>query len=367
MHTFRPTDAVQRAVFKPHPIGNRNILAITASATVSGPGSVVLWDILPEEINTYISPAPIVDLGFLPDGTTLVATAQDGQTVLWNTAEKMPPVPLKASLSPDLQIKMASLSLDGLRLVSVETKREADVNSRYLLSLRDVPSGREALRRDLGKSYLPAISLSPDGNFLATAGDSRLWNLQSGAGIPLPQKNSLAVAFSPDGKRVATAGTDEVQICTVSGKLIRRFANPYSPIILATFSPDGRRLATASLDLAIRLWDVETGRKLRTFSGHTAGVTALAFSPDSRRLASGSRDTSVKIWNAETGWEIFALHGHTEAISALAFSPGDGRWLATAGVEGSIRLEPMKIEDLIGIARNRLPQERRPNLREEWQ
>mgnify|MGYP001075561335 CR=1 FL=1 len=40
----------------------------------------------------------------------------------------------------------------------------------------------------------------------------------------------------------------------------------------AEFSPDGRRILTASLDNAVQLWDVETGRRLGTPLRHNLAV-----------------------------------------------------------------------------------------------
>jgi WD40 repeat protein len=354
IHTIAADGGVQRVLFNPWPSGNSVGLAMTAGTRESGSSSLTFWDMLPEEVISYSSTLPLVEIGFRPEGTSLVATAKNGQTVLWGITGKTGPVPLSAPLPTDFQATMARLSFNGRRLAVVETKGKGEENSISLLRVRDIPSGREILSRNLGKSYLPSISLSPDGRYLALGGNLRLWDLQNGEEIPFSQKSSLAVAFNPDGKLLATAGTDDVQIRTIAGKLVRRLVNSSSPILLATFSSDGRQLATASLDLSIRLWDVATGRKLQTLQGHIARVTCLAFSPDGRRLASGSDDTSVKIWDVENGRELFDLHGHSGAVSALAFSPGDGQWLATAGTEGSIRLEPMKLKKLVEIAQSRL-------------
>ena len=366
VHTFSAAGDALRALFKPHPIGNRISLAMTGNAEGSGPGSAVFCDVLPEEISTYSSSTPVMDLGFRPDGTSLVTTAQDGRTALLNTAAQTPSLPLTSSLPSDLRVTMARLSLDGQRLAVVENRKNSQGDSNTILKVRDIPSGGEILSLNLGQGYLHSVALSSDGKLLATAGNVRLWDLQERKEIPLIQQYSVAVSFSPDGKLLATAGADGIQIQTVAGKLVRRIVNPTSPVLMVMFSPDGNRLATASLDLAIRIWDVATGQELRTLQGHTAGVTALAFSPDSRRLASGSRDTSIKIWDVESGQEIFALHGHIGAISALAFSPGDGKWLATAGIEGSVRLEPMKLDDLVGIALNRLPRGASFTSHERW-
>ena len=63
----------------------------------------------------------------------------------------------------------------------------------------------------------------------------------------------------------------------------------------------------------------------------------VAAGPDGRTLATAGTDGTVRLWDADTGRAIGAMKGHAGRVNALAFSP-DGRTLASASDDGTVRL-----------------------------
>ena len=96
----------------------------------------------------------------------------------------------------------------------------------------------------------------------------------------------------------------------------------------------------------------EQGKTL-SLEEFSESVWAIEFSPGGRTLALAPGDLHVPraapdrvrrpgcllLYDANTGRRRAALEWHTGAVLCLAFSP-DGKWLATGGADGLVRLWP---------------------------
>ncbi|NEP61784.1 MAG: hypothetical protein F6K31_33335 [Symploca sp. SIO2G7] len=200
----------------------------------------------------------------------------------------------------------------------------------------------ERNRFDTNQGKVNSVSISPDEQYLATAGEDGTTSLWDLSGQNLTQFNShqgevYSVNFSSDGQYLATAGEDgTTSLWEMSGqKLLVQFLTNQGKVYSVSFSPNGQYLATAGEDGTTGLWNL-SGQQLTQFNSHLGKVFSVNFSPDGKSLATTGEDGTARLWNL-SGKQLAQFQGHQGPVFSLSFSP-DGKILATTGEDSTLRL-----------------------------
>src|SRR5262249_26474919 len=102
---------------------------------------------------------------------------------------------------------------------------------------------------------------------------------------------------------------------------------------VVTFTADGQGIIaphnrpSEQAAFEVGWWDARSGRRLNVplqasdSAQHTGLIACLALSPDGKTLATASMDHSIRLWDAKTHQLLTTLHGHLSEVWALSFSP----------------------------------------------
>jgi WD40 repeat protein len=329
--------------------------------TTTGPGDS-------RQLPDRCDPFWVSALAYAADEKTLVSACWDGGVRVWDpeTGKELRCFPGDAGrtaqgLGACLGVAVTS---DGKTVIAVE-------NGEILRAL-DLASGKERWQVKSGNGF--SLALAPDGKTIAKglSGENKqqvsLWDVDTGKHIRTLGVTNRAVdalAFSRDGKFVAAGegarlgAKDKTDLASsvwlwdpADGRRVRELKGHTSGVAAVAFSPVGSLLASASHDASIRLWDPADGRLIRLIAvpqdpypqepgadsdGQHGGVVALAFSPDGRWLASGGYDGSVRLWDVDTGKAIHIMRGHGNVVTSVVFSC-DGKVLTSASFDQTIHL-----------------------------
>lgn len=197
-----------------------------------------------------------------------------------------------------------------------------------------------------------SVAFSPKGDLLATTGDDgalRIWDSRTGdpvaAYVERFEKGDeggvvWGSSFDQKGTLAAAAWSDQgtVRVLNVASGRVVTTIEVGEGVLEASLSPDGRRIAISGFHSnKVAVHDVRSGDRAFLLNGHLYSVNSVAWSPNGRWLATAASDSSVRLWDAATGRPRDELLGHTGDVITVDWSDDSSRFVSS-GSEGTVKV-----------------------------
>ena len=261
----------------------------------------------------------------------------------------------------------------GQKLIGEDNWQETQVKT--TATLQQSIYGTQELNRFEGHSQqVYAVSVSDDGEFIATASDDGtiiVWNkagkiiktftLEEANAVPIYWNQNKISNPSLNSEKISTNNSDYLvkieneTIVELRTRIGDRLINTYlheAPVNSVSISYDGKMLATATFDGKINLWS-QNGILQQTLTGHIGEVLNVKFIPNNRKensyqLISTGVDKTVRIW------QVFNRYSEeNKGIDSITVLPEQTDIFATADWDGKINFwrknpdNPQKLIDTL--------------------
>lgn len=223
----------------------------------------------------------------------------------------------------------------GLEIVNAKVSQ----NNIYLQGLKKVGE----LLKHVGPVY--SLSISPDSEYIVSAGEDRLIRLWSLPNFSLLNEldghdsQIFSLEFSPDNRTVISGGWDKtVKVWDLpTGKCLMTLRGHQRAVNQVSISPDGLSAAVACADKRIYVWDLVSGVLAGILNGHQGAVLSVVYSTSGDKIISSSDDQTIWIWNAHSFSGISIINLKPSRPSNLSLFDDNYLIVSYGGTDQGIR------------------------------
>jgi WD40 repeat protein len=240
-----------------------------------------------------------------------------------------------------VQSNAVTFSPDGRRLATAGSS----------VAVWNAGTGRRLLSLGGRSGPFNDVAFTADGSRVAGGGDAgvaTIWDARSGRRVetlesPVGGAGVYALAFNPAGTTLAADdGVGDLWIWDVASRRVLRTIRTEHPLCGVSWSPDGARIATGDCGThyagsVARIWDAKTGRLVFASKVQGGAIRTIAFSPNGEYLGAPNRAGYAQILDVGTGRVVTTFPDHTGEVLALAFSPDSAR-VVTSSTDGTARV-----------------------------
>lgn len=273
--------------------------------------------------------SPVSLVGFLRDDDRLFTVSGSSTFTLWNFKEGR----RLQTFQLDSPVLAAWVTTNGKRLVAIHPSGS--------ISGWDIPSSAQEWitepRHIDNADDQRGSSLSPDGRWLVTGGNTRFvqtLDVETGKPVSPPFQHQRSVtrrSFHPTMPWVLSASFDGTAVVWGATTGVPVFPSiPHGSFVLsAAFSPEGRRLLTGCSDGTVRLWELPPSDPNERSYRLNSGIRNLAWSPDGRELLMAAKGGTLTLMDLEKPSAPVWEENVGAVLVAADYSP-DGRFIVAA-------------------------------------